>query len=230
MAGMSDAVRFSLVKQLFAELKAGSLSEGSSSFREYRKHFPESPTPFILLGSVYEQQSRFKQAFENYLQADYLLEAGSEQQPSMLFFLSQTKTALVACALRYYVQSADAGLVEQLVGEGYDDGLLFWAMGKISFDKKDFGAALRWFDKSLNKKTDLLEHLVIDAYLVRGVCNMVLDNRDAGERDLKMVAERDAEKCAFVNCFLADFYEDAGDYKKSLEYRLNSDFAVEESE
>ncbi|GEM_PF-5916433 len=217
-----------LLQKIDFELNSGSLTKSSKALNEFISLFPNSPTPYVLLADAYNKEKNYYDAFQSFKRAEELLETNLSPKSTRtdLEILIGIRNSLTGCALRHYTRNqktkADASLVEQLVKEGYDDSFLFFVLGKEAYLKKDFSNAKTFLDKALKRGNLCVDDLITDAYFLRGMSCINLELITQGESDLKYVAEHNKDKGFCVETYLAEFYENRGEYGKSIEHGFNA--------
>lgn len=222
-----------LLKEINQVFEQGTLLQDRIALDEFIKLFPKSPTPYVLLADAYNQKKDYYCAFQNFKQAEKLLETSLSPKSTRadIEILIGIRNSLTGCALRHYTQkqegNADASLIEQLVKEGYDDSVLFFVLGKKAYFKEDFASAKNFMDKALKRGNLSVNNLITDAYFLRGMSCMNLELITQGESDLRYVAEHNQDKGFCVETYLAEFYENRGEYGKSIEHGFNASLIKE---
>src|SRR3989338_2697213 len=132
-------IKLELLKELEKQIKKSDVQKAVETAREYSRLFPESAYPHLVIAKMYHERCDYSRAFECYNLAEQTLDNLIETKPENMPFYLQTIVNLVTTAVMQYVQNNDVSLVEKMVGEGYRNGELYFALGKVAFEKRDYG-------------------------------------------------------------------------------------------
>lgn len=218
--------KLELLKTLTDAELASDISKATETSREYTRLFPESAYPHLLVAQMHHKAGRDLEAFECYKQAEQLLDDVMEKDPNNMIFYLQTVVNLVTTAVMHYRKTNDPSLVEKMVKDGYRNGELYFSLGRVSFEKQEYARAKEWMDKSLLDKK-MLENLVTEAHIYRGLCNIATDNICEGEKDLQTAERRAPNKKGIIAKFKAEMCESKGLYTQSLEALFEQDWGTD---
>lgn len=179
--------RRTLVERIHELYQQDKLAEDTPELVEYMELAPESYFPYFYLGEIKSKQQDYAEAFEAYRKAEEKLIERLERQPQNLGLIIKLREHLIGTAVRHYKkhppEEHKTECVEQLIRDGYDDGLLYFVLAEDAWFKDNYKDVKKRVDAAI--KHDLPESLYGDAYLLRGLSNIYLDDLVSGEADLQ---------------------------------------------
>ncbi|MBI4140943.1 hypothetical protein HY485_03850 [Candidatus Woesearchaeota archaeon] len=220
--------KLDLLNRINTALEQGKLTEDTPAVLEYKRLFPKSATPYIFLGAAHEREQNYQAAFESHHKALDILVEGLEKNTGNLLVIIQVHESLVTNAVRHYTKNFTApqraSLARTLLKEGFDDTLLYYVLGEDAFNKDNYAEAKTLMDKVLTARKPPIQKIITEAYIIRGLCNIALNNPQDGEQDLTTAIKRDAAKEPLIKEYRRIVREQTHNYGTLLDDILTQDF------